>query len=180
MVQHRKDLVSDVAIEPLRRVLSVQPQVRHEHARPVRPVAVPRRADDAEQDEQDRMAARLRQQAGHVVPVRLLDLRQHLLELFTQGRSAQLRSGDADERRTADDDRPAAAQSASPLQGRGEPVRAGSLARQSRVQVRVRLHRQLVRPAVPEARIGPAVRGRVLVVSVQLPVDLSERRAIPD
>src|SRR5207249_2590280 len=40
-----------------------------------------------------------------------------------------------------------------------EPVRAGSLARQSRVQVRVRLHRQLVRPAVPEARIGPAVEG---------------------
>ena len=180
MVSHREDLVSDVDVEQVGRLLSVQPQVRYEHAQPVHAVAVPRRADDAQPDGQDRMAEAVRQQTGHLLSVRLLDLRQHLLELRAQGRATQLRSGDAGQRGTDDDRGPAASQSAIPLQGLGHVLPARFVAGQSRVQVWFRLHRQLVRASVSEARSQPDIRRSQLVVPVQLPAAVSERGPLSD
>ena len=148
MVPYRKDLLSNELIEPIRRFLHVEPQVRHEHAQPVSSVGASRRPHHVQLDGQSRVAEVVRQLARDVAAVRALAVPQPLLELLASGRSSDAGPADAAGNGADADDGAAAVQPARSFQGHDHLVPAGAVRRQSRVQVRVRLHEQRLWPAV--------------------------------
>ena len=95
-------LLPDVERQPPRGFLPVQPQVRHQQPEPVHSVGSPRRPDDAEPAPAKIEWQRVwNTQLVTSVQVRLLDLRQPLLELRAARRAAEPRPGHAVEPRTA-------------------------------------------------------------------------------